>query len=514
MGAAMNWKRLYDELSSITAATAQAPGYTLNTVLIDPIALARAWLMGKDREWRQENAALVLAPDKIPSARIAEGHMPFEHGICHIDLEHRRSAIELMPPFLSPASVRETTGLATTMPAFGPLGDQRFTGLHEIGHWLSAQARLDPIPLNSPGRKLRSEALADGFAVAWAAAHGADPAALVRDVGLMRAAGAVTEFDPSYLTFSILEPAAEIGRMAGRSTSVNPWSLIDAVHGACARHLPPREFIDELHGLSLGDLTGTDEKTELRRTIDKHLASQQSWKRADETEWWSRLCLANPEDAGVIRRAPVATTIAIASHKKFLASVDEPMNARLILKRLIPVAALDGAVKMRALSKAIPSTCDRNSCAAAFAEATGIFDGPLDGIIRDGLATLSTHAAQSRVEPDAPAPTPKGLSRVPASFVLIDARDRQMDRNGLGDIAEQLSGAEIKAIAVVHNNCERAEDIARTLRIASDHLGAGIYGFDSETLASKMPSIKASVRQGKTSIIGAMPEFAREQIQR
>lgn len=510
----MNWKKLYDEMSHVVAMASQARVHAPEAILIDPVPLARAWLMGMDREWHRENVAGALDADMLPSSRISKGLKPFADGICYIGGAQRKTAIELMPPFLSPASLREAGGAADPMPSFGPLGEQRFAGLHEIGHWLSIQARLSPASIASPGDELRSEALADGFAVAWAAAHGAEPEALVRDVGFLRATGAMREFAPSYLTFAALAPAAEIGRMAAGSASKNPWRLIDEVHGACARHLPPRQFTDELQGLGLDDLTGTAEKNDLRRTIDRYIATQRPWKRADEENWWSRLCLANREDADVIRRVPVATTIAIASHKEFLKPVEEPLNARLILERLMPVAALEGTEKMRALSNAIPSAPSRKTYAAAYAEAARLFNGPLDHVINRGLSILSMHAAQCINEPAEPAPAPKGLSREPASFVLIDARNGQIDRQGLGDIAEHLSDAPVRAIAVVHQNSKRGADIARMIRTSSDHLGAAVYGFDNQTLADKMPSIRASVRQGKTNIIGAMPELAREPLQR
>lgn len=512
----MNWKKLFDEFGDIAITAARSGRLSLGIDFVDPVPLARAWLMGDDEEWCFRYAKPVLRAGETPSARVRRGDMPFSSGICSTNYVRSVSTIHLMPPFVSPVMARETGGIATTMPAFGGLGEQRFAGLHEIGHWLAMQARLEPANTERPGKALRSEALADGFAIAWAAAKGADPDALVRDVGLIRAANAVYDFAPAYLTFDILEPAARIGAEAARrSGAPNPWSLIDAVHGAGARHLPPADFIDELAGKSVETLATGGEEGGLGRTIARHLASQRPWSKADEREWWNSLCRSNPDDAAVFRRMPVAGILALASRSEYLDEVSGPMSAEIILGKLRTVAMLDGPERVGRLEDAMPDECSRAAFADAFEKAAGLFDGELDHVIAGSLRRFRDHASLCREEPEWRSPGPvKGMDEKPAPFVVIDNRNDGLSAGDLVAIGEKLSGAGVKAIAVVHDDRDAAERDVQMIRMNADCLSARVYAFDESGFAAKQSSIAESRRAGNVLAIGAFPEFAARTVER
>src|SRR5205085_1800040 len=92
------------------------------------------------------------------------------------------------------------------------------TALHEIGHYLAEQTGLARSGVNRQGALLRAEALADGFAVAWAVAKGGDPETCVRDVGVYRAC--MVSIPPTALSRYWSPPPKSGSRGAGRPALV------------------------------------------------------------------------------------------------------------------------------------------------------------------------------------------------------------------------------------------------------------------------------------------------------
>lgn len=511
----MRWDSIPNEIHDIAIAAARSRELRTSIHIVDPAPIARAWLQNEDEEWRWQNERHALSPDDMPGARISRGLSAFEDGACTTDTIRKRGTLFLMPPFISPTLSRENSGIASTMPGFGGLGEQRFTALHEMGHWLSEQTGIEPRVMTRPSQRLKAEAYADGFAVAWAVATGSDPEAVWRDVALFRAGGAVMHFAPEYLTFSVLEEAAASG-LKQRGPKPDPWSILDDVHGIAARTLPPADFTDGLTSIDGPEnLHGSREAEALGVTIRRHLARQKPWTRANEQEWWTNVSLSNSDMAPVFRRMPITEILARICEGEHLERVPEPMDAEIILKRLVPVAALSGADRRREMESLIPAERNRRSFAAAFEGAAKILTDPLDSIAVRCLNQLGEHARNAKEEPGIKlSGDMKGVGGKVAPFVLIDARGEQMDKWRLDSVTDKLAGTGVRAIAVVHDTTTKARDLARTVRLYSDNLSASIHAFDGDLLAEKAGSIVRARKQGAVLAIGRLPEFAAAERQR
>ncbi len=476
----------------------------------DPLPLATAWLQGEDGMWLWRNRGF-LAEDQTPEARLKRGEQPFSSGNCTLRGDRRTATINMQPPFLSPAVERTHFGSATPMPGFGPLGGHRFTILHEAGHYLLLQMGLGHTTRDSsPGALLRPEAACDGFAVAWAVATGAEPAACVRDTGVYRACSAIHNFAPAYQTFGVLEAAAEIGLQQRKRRSPDPRAILDAVHWACARHLPAREHMDEMAGLSWDEVTARPDCKQLVDTVNGFAARQTPWRKQDEANWWARLCVANPDDAPALRRLPVATFLAVASSEEYLKDTGYPYNAATLLKKLHVAALAGGAERAARLKELMPRVRTRAAFAESLRGAARLFDGELDQRIQSTLVRLATHTEACREEPLPPTERGlPGLDAPPRPHVLIDARDGALTYDRLEALTDHLSGGPVRNIAVIADTPEAADTLARGIRREADLMRAAVHTMTPERLVAKRDSIRSALRDGKMMLVGEAPELGR-----
>ncbi len=508
----MKLEHLHRDVNDLLISAVRSRTVEQGVVLYDPLHLGEAWLRGAENTWLRDHSQL-MQQDENPTLKAAEGLEPFSTGSFISSRQRSTAVIGLMPAFISPRMERGTSGIATTMPGFGPLGQFRFTAYHEMGHYLENELRLHTGSTELK-RQHRSECRADGFAIAAAVAQGADPKACLEDVGAFRAATSVENGIPAgYFTFPVLEAAAEIGLQA-RGKPIQPFAMMDQLDWAVARHGLPTDLLEEMNEKSHHDLRKRAEFSDVVRPMDKFLEKQPTWTLEQEKHWQQQMLLHNPKEAPVLQRMPGAILLAqLTSHpmQKMMETVPA-MHAGFVLERLKRAAGDD---RLAALEACHPKGASCSDHAEAFYKASKIFTQDHDVVLQKHLKTLS-EMTQRSTTPPIPAihHVNKGLDQPVQSMVLVDERGLGIKDDNFSTMVDKISAAQktVKVLCVVGNTQEHAQDRANFIRRVSDNMKMTLYPIDTQRLQQKKDDIAKSIQQGKVWAIGDLPELQQERI--
>lgn len=510
----MRYSDLLKEVENLILTAVRSRTISGGAVIIDPVPLAEAWLRGEEDLWTMGHRRDLVSPDEMPAARIARGDPPFSSGHCSGRFR-RTSGIHLAPPFQSPGFNR-AWGMkaADAMSSFDPVfGDQRFTALHEVGHWLALDMRLDDVLASERSQernRIVSEAMADGFAVAWAVAKGADPVAVMRDVGVHRACLAVQDFDPNYLTFGILQPASEIGLRSRSSGRIHPWGIIDQIHVEAIRKLPSRDFILEIRDKTWEEFRQIEEAKPIVEEVTRLAWQQPSWKRSDERGWWERMLRENSEHATTFAYLPVATILARMSTDDVMSRRGKPSHPELTQRLSDPsIRVLDQAL-WENICAATPLSADRSSVAGSIRKIAGMFPGRNGVRIRESLEKMAKH-----VEIAEQNPSPRWLCNKPVKGIgepirralLVEGREAYCGKNWLDMVADRISGERVRDIAIVAETEDVSNLLGKMLRIRGDSLLAKVHAMPPAKLMEKRESIQAAMAKGTITVLGDVPEI-------
>ncbi len=512
----MNLSELNKEIEDLVLQSVRSRTVRFGVRVFDPLPLAEAWLRGEEREWVAMNGR-AIPDEELPSARLRGGNSPFSSGQCVTYGLKGRSTVYLQPAFDSPGSARHWGGgAANPMRSFDRLlGMHRFAALHEIGHWVAENAGISSFFRETPKDLLVSEAVADGFALAWSVARGADPQETIRDVGVYRACSAIQHLSSEYLTLGALEPAAEIGLRFRRWRNDSAWQMIDEIHSAAIRHLPAKEFIGEISGKSWEDLQPLEEAKPIVSRIRKYAAMQEPWSHEDEDSWWKEMQAANPEHAKTLPLIQTACGLSTAAAEGNLGKDEKPYSPRAIFRMLKRAAAVEGGERWADLEAALPEENSRESWVRAFDRAAEIFAGQNEMMIRDCLDRIARHTETCSQDPDVrdgsrSGPVP-GIDQPVCEAILIEGRKDHATEGWLPAVSDRISGSKVKHIAVIAESERESKAFGSIIRAYGDSMLAEIHAMPPEKLKERREKILLSAGRGTLSIFGNVPELdARE----
>lgn len=489
-------------LDALTQERAQIMGQMPGTPshVHDAIGLATSWLKGEETAWFDQQPTHSTA---FINERMEKQGTPATLGFSS-RYSQDLSTIAFMSPYISPAQERQQVGVASTAPAFGPLGTQRMAGLHELGHDMENRMGLHTAR-SELERSHHAECRADGFAIAWAVAQGADPKGCVRDAALSRAGTVVHQdtIQADYFVFPVLDAAAQVG-MQHRGAPADPVAIMKDVHAAVLQHALSKPELDMLNGMDLSTLRSVKELRGYQAPITEALKAQTPWTQEQEATWWAKLVTHNPVEAPVLSRMPVAMQLAKATRDPDMIS-ESPASVEWFAKLAPAAGTPERAEQIRALAPKDPTP---DSIADSLNKAAELFNGPLDRRIQKDLRTV---AEATRMCEDVERTTTRvpGMAGDAKAFVLVDDRGAGLSNAAIQAISRKIQGGHVSVIAVVSEDEEQAKALGERLRRQGDAMKARVYGLDEETWDAKRPQIQGLQAEGKVWAVGALPEMRR-----